>query len=379
MSLRSITPVVVCAAVLWVSPARAESESAPDAKPQTPAPAPAPAPVTTPAPNAPTTPAAGADKKPESVKLSNGALDLLVSGIALYPDPTVTAILEASTHPVELRKEDTNTELDAGRDSLQRVMRAQAPKYLTDLQRYPGVRGPLVDHIQLTAALGKEYKSRPKEVWAAIRRVRTQVEKAGAAAVAPEKTEKTEKNEKEPAAVAAAPAAPATPAAPTKPGDKPTPAPALNAVVVKLLASPAAADLAAHLPAMNAIENPKSDEKTASDSKNADSKTAAKQGDTKVPDPKATEPKAVDPKVGESKAADSKPADPKSAETKTADAKTGEAKKPAEDPYAKADSAKLKLVNAALRENWDSVQRSLPKNTAQKPGAPADSKDPQAK
>jgi hypothetical protein len=334
MSLRSITPVVVCAAAVWVWPARAESSAAPE--------------KTTPAPTPATAPAGSADKKAEPAKLSNDALDLLVSGIALYPDPTLTAILEASTHPVELRKGDADSELDAQRDSLQRVMRAQAPKYITDLGRYPGVRAPLVDHIQLTAALGKEFKLRPTEVWAAIRRVRAQVEKAGAAAAKVEKTDSKD--------VAAAPA-------PVKPGDKPTPTPALNAVVTKLLATPAAADLAKHLPAMNAIENPKADEKAATDEKkSADAKSV---GDKSTAEAKATEPKA---------------ADVKSTDTKTIDAKPADAKKPAEDPYAKADSAKVKLVNAALRENWDSVSKGLAKSaadTAQKPAT--DAKEPQAK
>jgi len=108
-----------------------------------------------------------------SEHLSSLALDALVAGVALYPDPLVELILDAAQYPVELRQAARGpVPGKLGSNSA----RTPTPASIEALEQYPDVITSLVDNLPLTTRLGRAYQRQPADVWAAVERIRNQID-----------------------------------------------------------------------------------------------------------------------------------------------------------------------------------------------------------
>jgi hypothetical protein len=100
--------------------------------------------------------------------LSQAALEALVTGVALYPDPLLNHILDAAQHPAELRQAAMALDLDDETDP-------RWPASVRQLTQH----SELVEHLDrcilLTARLGTAMQRQPDDVWQAIDNVRSQV------------------------------------------------------------------------------------------------------------------------------------------------------------------------------------------------------------
>jgi hypothetical protein len=102
-------------------------------------------------------------------RLSPAALEPLVAGIALYPDPLVKDILGAATTPLALRQA-------TGARGSANAPRASWSASVRALEAYPEILEQLQQHRLLTVRLGAAYRQQPNDVWAAVERVRTKVD-----------------------------------------------------------------------------------------------------------------------------------------------------------------------------------------------------------
>lgn len=102
-------------------------------------------------------------------RLSSAALEPLVAGIALFPDPLVKDILNAATMPQAMQElGGTNQTSDSSQAGL--------PASINALQAYTELVVQLRQHWLLTVRLGVAYRQQPADVWAAIEHVRTSVD-----------------------------------------------------------------------------------------------------------------------------------------------------------------------------------------------------------
>lgn len=161
-------------------------------------------------------------------KLSPAAMQLLVSGVALYPDPVVTVILDAAQHPTVLHQAAqaaTEKRTDPGQ-------KRWPASVQTLSEKYPDVLAQLDNHLQLTTFLGLAYRAQPDDVWNAIEAVRQRIDQQLA----------KEKGSQPPA-----PADPSTPVAPSGSAEAPAPTSsyvtASTTVTGALLTAPAAQEL----------------------------------------------------------------------------------------------------------------------------------------
>ncbi len=101
-------------------------------------------------------------------KFSTVALETLVGGIALYPDPLIEQILDAAQNPgaIELAADP------------RRAATADLPESVVALQRYPEVLKRLATHLPNTTLLGIAAKHQLEDVWTAIESVRGKVDAA---------------------------------------------------------------------------------------------------------------------------------------------------------------------------------------------------------
>lgn len=129
---------------------------------------PAPAQETTPAAEAP--PATAASLPAEE-------LEALVARVALYPDPLLALVLQASTLPIEVvqaarfldkRAKDPALQPDPAWDTS-----------VTGLLNYPTVLGLMNDELDWTEALGNAVINQLDDVQAAIQQVRSEIHAAG--------------------------------------------------------------------------------------------------------------------------------------------------------------------------------------------------------
>jgi hypothetical protein len=103
---------------------------------------------------------------PQIVYVNN--LDSLVSPVALYPDTILPYVLAASTHPLEI--------VEASQ-FLQQSGTAPQPQWDPSIQAlagYPDLIRRLGNNISWTTNLGNAYLTRPKDVMAAVQRMRVQ-------------------------------------------------------------------------------------------------------------------------------------------------------------------------------------------------------------
>jgi len=119
--------------------------------------------------------------------LSPAALDTLVSGIALYPDPVIEQILDATQHPAALRQAVGESPRLARRFAQQ--VEIPVPESVRFLSQYPELLQQLNEHLVLTARLGQAAKQQLQDVWDAIDRVRAQIEQQASEVAADGATE----------------------------------------------------------------------------------------------------------------------------------------------------------------------------------------------
>lgn len=111
--------------------------------------------------------------------LSPEALEALVAGIALYPDPFVAQILDAAGHPAELHQAAQARKLTAKRrGGATQYLATQWPDSVKFLIGYPDALNELDRHRPLSTLLATAAQNRPDEVWTAIRAVRLKIEAA---------------------------------------------------------------------------------------------------------------------------------------------------------------------------------------------------------
>lgn len=108
-------------------------------------------------------------------RLSPAALETLVSGIALYPDPLVEQILLASQYPLALHHaaEELNGTLPREVAALAAASSTESVDYL---KQYPEVLLQLNEQLALTARLGVAFREQPRDVWNAVAAVRAAYE-----------------------------------------------------------------------------------------------------------------------------------------------------------------------------------------------------------
>jgi hypothetical protein len=123
-------------------------------------------------------PADVAGKQHASGKLSPAALETLVAGIALYPDPVVEQALDAAGCPAALHQAAISLKVDPKAAALVAQLQANWPQSVRILRTHPELLLQLDRQLALTTRLGNAYKTQPKEVWAAIHAVRTRNELA---------------------------------------------------------------------------------------------------------------------------------------------------------------------------------------------------------
>lgn len=112
-------------------------------------------------------------------RTADATLDALVAGVALYPDALLESVLQAATHPLALHRQASNDGESSRRGPLaRRVQQERVPAAVTELAQYPEVLRTLDEHLSITARLGRAYAASPEQVWAAIGRVRGQIEQA---------------------------------------------------------------------------------------------------------------------------------------------------------------------------------------------------------
>jgi hypothetical protein len=104
----------------------------------------------------------------EAGKLSSAALEALVAGVALYPDPLLHKILDAAQHPAELRQAAMTIARDEPVDP-------RWPLSVRELTQHSELLEQLDRFILLTARLGTAVQHQPDGVWQAIESVRAQV------------------------------------------------------------------------------------------------------------------------------------------------------------------------------------------------------------
>jgi len=115
--------------------------------------------------------------------LSPAALEALVSGVALYPDPLVEQILRAARNPLALHQA---AEAQRGELPAEVAALASGDESVDYLKQYPEVLSQLDEQLALTARLGVAYRTQPQDVWAAIANVRAAYDAALAEQTAPE-------------------------------------------------------------------------------------------------------------------------------------------------------------------------------------------------
>ncbi|MCZ6786343.1 MAG: DUF3300 domain-containing protein [Planctomycetota bacterium] len=105
--------------------------------------------------------------------LTDAQLKKLVGPVALYPDPLLNTILDASMHPSALVAAGDSQKQTGGK------VDAASPASVKALLKYPQVLAMLDGQLSWTARLGNAYKSQKAAVMAAIQTVRKEAKAAG--------------------------------------------------------------------------------------------------------------------------------------------------------------------------------------------------------
>lgn len=112
--------------------------------------------------------------------LSPQALQVLVAGVALYPDPVIEQVLAAAQDPVSLHQGAQQLS-PATTNEVDQLLRANLSESVRYLQQYPELLRQLDAQLPQTARLGVAAKTQTQDVWNAIDAVRAQAEPAASA------------------------------------------------------------------------------------------------------------------------------------------------------------------------------------------------------
>jgi hypothetical protein len=126
-----------------------------------------------------------------AVNLTADGLDELLAPIALYPDPVLAVMLQASVNPQEvmdggnwLAVEDNHNLKEAALD--QASEKAGFTPVMQALLHYPSVVDLMCSQFDWTKQLGASYESSPKAVLASVQRLRAQAVDTGALKSSPQ-------------------------------------------------------------------------------------------------------------------------------------------------------------------------------------------------
>jgi uncharacterized protein DUF3300 len=126
-------------------------------------------------------PASASPQTDRSV-LSADRLDSLVAPIALYPDPLLAQLLEASTHPAQLRQLDEWLEENAalsGHVLAEAVAREPWDPSVQAMAVFPAVVKNMTENIRWTRDLGDAVRGQESDVMDAVQRMRQRAQDAG--------------------------------------------------------------------------------------------------------------------------------------------------------------------------------------------------------
>ena len=149
-------------------------------------------PAQMPAQTSPQTPAQTTQQTPPQSAAQNAApnpapfapeeLEALVAPIALYPDPVLAQVLMASTYPLETVhaarwvKENPKVKGDA---AVKAVENQPWDTSVKSLVAFPQILEPMSDKLDWTQRLGDAFLAQPKEVFAAVQRLRARAQESG--------------------------------------------------------------------------------------------------------------------------------------------------------------------------------------------------------
>jgi Protein of unknown function (DUF3300) len=109
-------------------------------------------------------------------------LEYHLGPIALYPDPLLTLVLQASTFPLQIVQADRW--ITANQDAVQKGDFSQVDSQSWDssvqaLTRFPDVIAMLADHLDWTETLGMAFSAQAEDVAKVIQMLRAKAESAG--------------------------------------------------------------------------------------------------------------------------------------------------------------------------------------------------------
>ena len=119
---------------------------------------------------------------PETRAYSLTDLEYLLGPIALYPDPLLALILQASTFPLQIVQADRWLVANPNavkKNDFSKVDGMSWDSSVQALTRFPDVIQMLADHLDWTESLGMASALQPEDVATAIQMLRAQAEKVG--------------------------------------------------------------------------------------------------------------------------------------------------------------------------------------------------------
>jgi hypothetical protein len=127
------------------------------------------------------------------VNLSADGLDELLAPVALYPDPVLAVLLQASVDPQEVMDGGNWLALDQNQNLKEAALDQASSKagftpVMQALLHYPTVVDLMCQQFDWTKQLGAAYQGNPKAVLAAVQRLRAQAVDNGALKSSPQMT-----------------------------------------------------------------------------------------------------------------------------------------------------------------------------------------------
>src|SRR5262249_29629147 len=129
-----------------------------------------------------TLPASASPQTDARTRRTADELDSLVAPVALYPDPLLAQLLEASTHPSQLRQLDEWLEENAafsGHTLAEAVARQPWDPSVQAMAVFPDVVKNMTENIRWTRDLGNAVLDQEADVMDAVQRMRQRAQDAG--------------------------------------------------------------------------------------------------------------------------------------------------------------------------------------------------------
>ncbi|MBI3466054.1 MAG: DUF3300 domain-containing protein, partial [Planctomycetes bacterium] len=116
-------------------------------------------------------------QEPAAQPLSPQELQVLVTGVAFYPDAVIEQVLTAAQEPIALHQGAQQLAANPTNEADQ-LLRANLPESVRFLQQYPELLRQLDAQLPQTTRLGVAAKTQTQDVWHAIDAVRAQAQPA---------------------------------------------------------------------------------------------------------------------------------------------------------------------------------------------------------